>query len=277
MHKTMLENCRKRRVEGDYRRQLPRIFQLHDIAQAPQSQAAYFYDLVNRLNESPVRLKHFLDIERDLKGLDCCAWEHLKSKVTPLLKAPSVERGWQAVFDELNEAKGYNYLAQLGCGDVKFIPKGATQTPDVQGYRGVEEFLCEVKTINISQVEAERRMDGGVGTIQLHLPSGFFSKLKCDINKSTRQMVAFSGNRSTRKISYIIVNFDDNLHECADIYEGQIRAFIQNLEPKDVTIFLDIKPPFYSATAPRQKGAYLHASKHCSFVRFVTAWQRAKH
>jgi hypothetical protein len=105
-----------------YRKQLPRVYEIRDMAQSPPSAEAYFSDFDNKLTESPVRLKHFRDIEAELQGLDASAWSYLKAQLAPLLAGRSEKRGWQALFDKLNEAKGYNHLISVGCTNVEFIP-----------------------------------------------------------------------------------------------------------------------------------------------------------
>ena len=61
-------------------------------------------------------------------------------------------------------------------------------------------------------------------------------------------MAAYDADNSMRKIVYIIVNFDDSLHEYRDDYSAQIDLFIAaNPTPEIETVF-HIKPRFYSAT-----------------------------
>src|SRR5712672_3334694 len=97
-----------------YCKELPRVYELRDMAQSHPSPEAYFSDFDNKLEESPVRLKHFQDIEAELQGLDAAAWKNLKARVSPLLADRTEKRGWQALFDTLNEAKGYNHLVSIG-------------------------------------------------------------------------------------------------------------------------------------------------------------------
>jgi hypothetical protein len=86
--------------------------------------------------------------------------------------------------------------------------------------------LCEVKTINMSEVEAARRTSGAVGSITLQLPDVFFRKLTSDIETAKSQMAAYDADNSIRRIVYIFVNFDDYKHRYADDYFTQIDSFI---------------------------------------------------
>jgi hypothetical protein len=234
-----------------YRKQLPRVYELRDMAQSPPSAEAYFSDFDNKLQENRVRLKHFRDIEAELQGLDAAAWSYLKAQLTPLLAVRIENRGWQALFDKLNEAKGYNHLVSIGCTNVEFIPVSSVngqRTPDLQGALAGARVLCEVKTINMSEVEATRRTSGAVGSITLQLPCGFFRKLTLDIETAKRQMAAYDADNSIRKIVYIIVNFDDRSHEYGDDYSAQTDSFIAANPTPQIEIVFHIKPPFYSAT-----------------------------
>ena len=68
--------------------------------------------LEKSLSERRPKLKQFRDIELDLQGLDAKAWAFLKSEVAPLLAAKDPKRGWQSLFDKLNQAKAFNYLKE---------------------------------------------------------------------------------------------------------------------------------------------------------------------
>jgi hypothetical protein len=79
--------------------------------------------------DNPVKRKHFLHLEAELAGLDTAAWTYLRAQVLPLFERRHEVRGWQAAFDKLNEAKGYNYLARMGCckGRRQNVPDGGVK------------------------------------------------------------------------------------------------------------------------------------------------------
>jgi hypothetical protein len=235
-----------------YRKELRRVYELRDMAQIHPSPEGYFSDFDNKLKESPVRLKHFRDIEAELQGLDAAAWNDLRARVSPLLALRTEKRGWQPVFDTLNEAKGYNHLVSIGCINVEFIPASSVRgqrTPDLQGTLAGARVVCEVKTINVSEVEAIRRTNGAVGSISLQLSDGFFNKLKFDLETAQNQMTAYDTGNSVRRIVYVVVNFDDNLHEYAGDYSEQINSFVAANPIPDIEVIFHIKPAFYSARA----------------------------
>jgi hypothetical protein len=218
-----------------------RLSELRDFAISLNSPNAYFQNDDDKFN-NPQKRKFFLDIEHDLQALDFDAWEFLKKETLPRLGAKHPTRGWHQLFETLNEAKGYNHLTRLGCTGIRFIPRSKTnnvQTPDLQGEIASMTVLCEVKTINVSEIESERRHSGGVGKTLAHLEESFFRKLT--------KLHAFSGDVGTRRIVLVVINFDDSLHEYADRYESQINEHMAKVSMPDIQVAFDIKPPFYSA------------------------------
>ena len=233
-----------------YRKELSRVYELQDLIESPRPPDAYFRDFDQSLADYPQKRRHFRDIESDLQGLDPAAWAFLKADVTSLLTARDAKRGWQALFDILNHAKAYNHLKRLGCTDIAFIPLSPVKgqlTPDIRADLNSMRVLCEVKTINISEVEAARRQSGGVGTSTDRLEPGFFNKLTSDLLRAKEQMLAYDADVATRKIVYVVVNFDDSLHEYADRYQGQIDQYVTSKPVPGLEITFDIKPPFYAA------------------------------
>lgn len=241
------QHCDQHRRSSDG--ELKRIAELRDVAIRLNSPLTYFQSDDTKFTDARKR-RFFLDIERDLETLDNLAWHFLKNEAIPLLKTKHPTRGWTQLFETLNEAKGYRHLARIGCTNIAFIPRSTkmnVRTPDLQGFLLATKVLCEVKTINPSLIESDRRMSGGVGTTLAHLQEGFFRKLTSDIATAASQMLAYDGNTRTRRIVYVVVNFDDNLHEYAAEYQKQIEACLAHAANPGIETVLDIKPPFYSA------------------------------
>jgi hypothetical protein len=84
-----------------------------------------------------------------------------------------------------------NYLTRSGYNQVEFIPRSVVKrqrTPDLCARDGSALVLCEVKTINISEIEATRRHTGGVGTTETQLSARFFTKLASDLAEAKAQI-----------------------------------------------------------------------------------------
>jgi hypothetical protein len=118
---------------------------------------------------------------------------------------------------------------------------------DCEKVLGPTKVLCEVKTINISEIEATRRTRGGVGSTEAQASDGFFKKLTADLRNAKKQMDVYAGSSDARKIVYIVVNFDDSLHQYADDYKAQIAAFLSTNQSPELEVQFDIKPPYYTA------------------------------
>ena len=233
------------------RDELPRIFELRDLLPRSLPPTAYFQRFEESLAEFPPKKKIFRHLEVQLQQLDPIAWAHLKQKLQPLLTRKHPTRGWQSIFDTMNEAKAYAYLHGIGCTEVKFIPESSEKgrkTPDLEANLGNHKVLCEVKTINISDEEAQTRHDQLSRQIFATLPEGFFNKLRADLNRAKEQMDSVSISTDTKKFVYVTINFDDSLHEYAEAYREQIQFHILRNIDDGLDIFLDIKPPYYSAT-----------------------------
>jgi len=200
--------------------------------------------------DNPIALKCFRDIEADLEGVDPSSWDLLKSEAGPLLTQKDELRGWRALFDKLNEAKGYQYLRHIGCTNVRFIPRSTRRgmkTPDIEGSLGSIRVLCEVKTINISEDEVRARNNSSVKSILTELPAGFFTKFRSTLEVARCQMEEYCPGPDVKMVVYVIINFDDILHEYVPNYSPQIRAFITTSPVRGIEVILDIKPPFYYA------------------------------
>jgi hypothetical protein len=230
-----------------YRSELSRIYELRDLLPDPLPPSAYFQNLDKSLAEIPQKLQQFRELEKDLQGLDASAWLFLKAEVAPLLQAKDAKRGWQQLFDTLNQAKAYGYLRRAGFSNIEFIPRSSTpgrKTPDLRAQLGLVRALCEVKTINISDVEADRRRTGGVGTLTDQMNVEFLEKLTSTLASAQEQMLTHDADPATKRIVYVIINFDDLLHEYADRYREQIDLNMSEQPKPDPEVVFDIRPTF---------------------------------
>jgi len=194
---------------------------------------------------NPLKVRYFRRIENDLQGLDADAWDALKSAAARRL-IRTKDRGWQPLFDTLNEAKAYNHPVAIGCTSVRFIPQSKNKgqrTPDLQAMSESVVTFCEVKTINMSDAEAERLRSGRVGTTLLLVEDGLLNKITSDLRNADDQMRKFYPLNDARRIIYVIVNFDNNFDMALE-YQSQVRGHVNNVKPHGVEVVLFFKPPF---------------------------------
>jgi hypothetical protein len=231
-----------------FRKQIPRLYELHDLLPVPSPPDAYFRNLDQSLIDVPGKLACYQEFEQDLQSLDPAAWTFLKSQLRPLLTARDDKRGWQALIDKLNQAKAYAYLKHCGYTQIEFIPPSTVRgqrTPDLSGFAASTKVLCEAKTINISEYEAHRRYTHGVGSTETHLPDGLLRKLHHDLIEANDQMNAYDPSVGIKRIAFLVVNFDDSIHEVAGLYEAQIKQYLdQNNPVPELEIVFDIKHIF---------------------------------
>lgn len=216
------------------RSRLPRIFELKDLLTDPAHPGTYFRDFDEHL-KNPACFATYAIWEENLQSLDSAAWEDLKARASSYLKHSDVKgRKWQQLFNVLGEASGYRYLKELeGCSAVHFIPTANDdETPDLEGVRGHERVLCEVKTINISDVEVKaRREPSVVRNVSDQLEDGFFRKLDSDIAKSKSQLESYEPKGEARHLVYINICFDDFFGFYNESYLQQVKDHLLKNPP----------------------------------------------
>jgi hypothetical protein len=201
------------------------------------------------LAANPIKRKILADYEQNLLTLDAESWGLLKAEAVKRL-IRNKRKGWEPLFDTLNEAKGYAYLISLGCTEVQMIPRSYEyKTPDLRAELNGGVVLCEVKTINMSDDERTIRVAGGASHTSACLSEKFLlGKLTWTLREAKAQLDAFP-SPAARKLIYLIFNPDDSLNEYADDYSFQLRAFLKQFPIDGVEVEIFQFPPFYAATS----------------------------
>jgi hypothetical protein len=216
-----------------FRTQLPRLQELRDLIPDPTSPNAYFQNFDTNLRDSCTFKDFHTRWENALQGLDEEAWKFLKSESTPYLICKDRRgRGWQQLFDILNQAHGFNYLKAIGCSNLRFIPRAVrpgVRTPDLEGVLGSDKVLCEVKTINISQDEIRARTDFTARSFLIPLEDGLLRKIHSVITEAKDQLLAYAANDKVPSYVYVNICFDDCLAERKAAYFQQIDHFLADL------------------------------------------------
>lgn len=221
-----------------FRTELPRLYELKDCIADPASPDAYFQNFDHNLASSAHIKDVYLRRERALQGLDGPAWQHLKGEARRFLTARDKHgRGWQQLFDVLNEAWAYNYLKSVGCRELNFIPRSGRPTPDLEGSLGYDRILCEVKTINISDDEVAFRTGPiKARSIETDITCNFLRRLRKKVKSATRQMLVF--DPTCFRVVYLNISFDDFLAENKEAYFRQIDDDLQQTSARDVKIVI---------------------------------------
>jgi hypothetical protein len=223
-----------------FRAELPRLYELKDGIADPAAPDAYFRNFDQNLADSTHVKDCYLRYERDLQGVDDKAWEHLRAEAIPRITARDKKgRGWQQLFDILNEARAYRYLKSLGWTNLRFIPRSHERTPDLEGSLASDRVLCEVKTINVSDEEiAFRTGPLKARSIPMTVTPAFMTKLRGTVESAKRQMVAFDRGRTAVHLVYLNVSFDDFLAEFKEGYFQQIDDDLARTPVTDITLVI---------------------------------------
>ena len=193
----------------------------------PDDKSSRFYNFWETFYEIPERVQAFLLIENELSALDDISWRFLKEEAKTLCVKLDERRGWNQLFEKLNEAKGFCFLKLMGCTDIRFIPretKSNIETPDLVGWNKTSQVLCEVKTINISDCLVSARINISVMSAQNKLTAGLTNKLKSTITKAASQLNSYSKLPDTKKYMFLVISYDDDLD-----YRNELNTQTRNL------------------------------------------------
>lgn len=199
---------------------LRRVCELKDSARNPSHPDAYFQDFEDSLYLESGKLAEFRRLEAQLIPLDGAAWGVLRERALPHLvsRQRQLGRGWQQLFDTLNEARAYNYLRGLSCSGVEFIPPSESKgerRPDLTAILDGTRVLAEVKTLNISEIAADQRVEVNtvgyaVGSTTASMDPAFFTgKLQPTLVSALGQLGAMAAGGNERHIIFLCIHFDD--------------------------------------------------------------------
>lgn len=209
-----------------FRNEMPRVFELRDLIDDPSNPNAYFQDFDKALGEHPSKHLLWAPREKAFQRLASEAWEFLKQEVKPYVsKRNDNGRAFQQFVSALNMVPAYNFLLDEGCTDIHFIPrskKDGIESPDIEARLGNQRVICEVKTLGISEDEALRRKNGGVGSTTATLEDGFLNKLHGHLLKAKSQTQTYDAGAGVRHIAFMVCDFDDCFGEYKSNYYRQI-------------------------------------------------------
>ena len=226
-----------------------RVYQLIDLIEERAHPNSYFQNFEHSIEEGDEKRRVWLVREKELQRLDQKAWEFLKSEAFPYLTARNHRwRGWEQLISILNQARAYNFLFDISCSKIKFIPKiEGKETPDLEAKLNDNPVICEVKTINKSEQEAKARQCGLASKTLASLESGFFKKLNSDLKKAKSQMASYNNKPGVRHIAFIVINFDDLLGEYKTNYYEEIDRHLAAMHVAEIeVVFFNQKTCFHN-------------------------------
>lgn len=144
------------------------------------------------------------------------------------------KRGWHQFFDALNEARGYKYLYDKGCENIRFIPEGIT-APDLEASCMKRRCLLEVKTVHNSDKELEyfervSMFGPKARNVVQGLTKAFQGKIESTILSATGQLKAYDSG-SARLMIYVFVCLDIHVRLSAI---RELEEFMSELKEKSM-------------------------------------------
>jgi hypothetical protein len=209
-----------------------RLYQLKAAVPDPTHADAYFRHFEQRLAESEHIRNQFLRVERALEALDEDAWRDMLQRAAPQTMRRHPTRGWESLFNTLNESKAFAYLRSIGCAEIEFIGVDTKKTPDLRAVLDGRLVLCEAKTINVSGEEAERRDRIHRGeTIGTSVPTNvtlqMLDKVTATMAHAIEQLDREDPQRTARRIVFTVLHFDDWVGDYQTEYIAQLDAHLE--------------------------------------------------
>jgi len=186
----------------NWKEEYPRLFELFESSDR-ECNDNYF----SHMNDEKTRKygkASYMKWENILSQLDSVAFKHLVSKSKRNVTVCHKYRGWEQLFNCLNEAIGYIYLKEQEYNEIDFIDESNEERPDLFAKSEKKSALLEVKTIRKSDIDVLR--DRAWKSID-EIPEGLKSKIISDVNKAKSQFDSF-GVEVNHKICYIIISLD---------------------------------------------------------------------
>lgn len=233
----------------------PRLGEVQTLVLRKAPKHALFCNAVGELAHNARLSAMFRDVEDLLAVVPAPDWPEFRADLAarfnegrrPEQSRRSGLRRYQPAWDKLNEARASRRLSQDGFEAVRFVRAlPGTKTPDLVGFLGDEPVFCEVKTVNISDREATRRAEGGVGTTETAANEALLAK---SLDVAIRALAQVRGYEcDCRAIVYLFLNPDDSLGEPIATIAAQVKTHLDRApELAGATIHIDHHPPFHFA------------------------------
>ena len=231
------------------RSEFSRVCQLIDLIEDCSHPDSYFQNFEQTIENEVQKRSVWLAREKELQRLDREAWHFLKNEVFPYLSACNhYGRGWEQLISILNQARAYNFLLDLGCSEIRFIPRiKGKETPDLEATLDDNPIICEVKTINKSIQEVKARQRGEARKISASLEPEFFNKIISALRKAKSQMASYNNAPKVRHIAFMVINFDDLLGEYKTNYYEEIDRYLDRMDIGEIeVVFFNQKTCFHN-------------------------------
>jgi hypothetical protein len=160
----------------------------------------------------------FIQLESILEELDTLAWQEWKCRAADSLSTEKRYGFPLPLFDAFNEARAYVFLKRQGYNDIRFIKPGkkkAKKAPDLLATDSAGcSILLEAKRIHDSDEEIKYLLSPNehrdFREVRHGLDEALERKLRSTYEKAREQLLAYTGERITRRIVYFCIRLDSS-------------------------------------------------------------------
>ena len=160
----------------------------------------------------------FIELESILEELDALAWQEWKGRAIHSLSVEKRNGFPLPLFDAFNEARAYVFLKRQGYKDIRFIKPGkkkAEKVPDLLARDSAGcSILLEAKRIHDSDNEVKYLLSPNeqrdMREVRHGLDEALETKLRSTYGKAREQLLAYPGERVTRRIVYFCIRIDSS-------------------------------------------------------------------
>lgn len=223
------------RIYMDWKEEYPLLYQLFEESNVDH--ADNYFSLMNNEKTRQYGAVTYDKWEGYLSQLDVIAFESIVRKAKEAVTIRQGDRGWEQLFNTLNEVKGYLYLKKNGYTSIEFIEESTKSRPDLYAKSDIKSVLLEVKTIRKSDDDIPR--DRVWSSID-YIPEGLRNKIESDIDKSIVQLNGFY-KEVDEKVCYLIIYLDLAL-DMNEINRERLGDYIKTIDRPGVSIKYDIPP-----------------------------------
>jgi hypothetical protein len=188
----------------EWQKSFPRLYELYCASEMSHPDN-YFRDFGKELR-SLTAIIHYERIEKDLNRLSLKPWQQLLEKARPFVTVRDREsdRHWSALFDILNERRGYLFLDDEGYSEIEFLDPSDIGAPDLFGRGSKGSALVEVKTINKSNEDFQHMLREEVQKEKPELSDFLRCKIHSKISDAAKQLRNCS-IKVERMICYLVI------------------------------------------------------------------------
>jgi len=215
--------------------EFPHLYQIYKLSDI--NHPDNYFSHMDSECKSSLAVESYRKWQSRLSRLSEDSFIDLSVRVAPRVTNRDKERNryWSALFEILNEAKGYEFLLDEGYSNIRFIPPQKNEkTPDIWAQKEGDEAVLEVKTIWRSDSDLPQRFEK-VQTAIYELPEGFKNQIVNNYKKAIEQCHSFKDRNITRRICYFCIDLD-LVVAMEESNLNVIENFMRSIEKPDVEI-----------------------------------------